>query len=72
VGGTFLAMKGSAAEEEVEDARESIALLGGEIATITRYRLPDGSARAIVGVKKISHTPPKFPRSPNKITKTPV
>jgi len=72
IGGIFLAMKGAAAKDEIATAKDGISLLGGEVAEVKEYRLPDNSERAVVIIKKISQTPLKYPRKPNRIAKTPV
>ena len=72
VGGVLLALKGSEAENEAEQASEAIEILGGKIEEIKDYRLPDGSKRGIIIIKKISQTPTKYPRQFTKITKSPL
>lgn len=71
-GGHFLCMKGPAAEEELMEAEKAISLLGGEPGGMYPYQLPGGDARTIIDVKKISHTPAKYPRQGVKITKKPL
>jgi 16S rRNA (guanine(527)-N(7))-methyltransferase RsmG len=72
LGGVFLAMKGAAAGEELAQAAQSLALLGGEVEDNHAYNLPDGSTRHILVIRKISQTPPKYPRKAAKITKSPL
>lgn len=72
LGGIFAALKGPRALEEAQQAQSSIRALGGSLLEIKEYTLPDGSCRAIVLVKKISHTLPKYPRTPAKMTKAPL
>ena len=71
-GGCFVAMKGPAAPEEMESAASAIAKLGGEICGEYNEQLPDGSKRVFVITKKISQTPPQFPRNSAKISKKPL
>ncbi|MCL2068485.1 MAG: 16S rRNA (guanine(527)-N(7))-methyltransferase RsmG, partial [Oscillospiraceae bacterium] len=71
-GGVFIALKGGGAEREARDGQSAIRLMGGELSGVVRYTLPDGSARSIVVIKKISQTPPKYPRISARITKTPL
>ena len=71
-GGVFIALKGGDIEEEAAGAQSAIRLMGGELLGIKPYILPDGSARSIVIIKKISQTPTKYPRIAQKITKTPL
>ncbi len=72
VGGHLVAMKGPEALAELEAARASLALLGGQLVRVDRRALPDGSVRTLVIVKKISQTPSKYPRSGKNITKNPI
>ncbi len=70
VGGAFVAMKGP--EDDVTSAQSAIKELGGEIINNVSYKLPNGDQRTIIVVKKISHTPTKYPRNSKKITSKPL
>ena len=72
VGGYLIAMKGAGAAEELEAAKDAIELLGGGETEVRSLTLPDGSERALVLVKKIAPTPPKYPRSGKNIRKAPL
>ena len=72
VGGCFVALKGSAAEEELQSSREAIAMLGGEIEERNEFTLSDGSGRQIIRIRKKSQTPTKYPRISSKILKNPL
>ncbi len=72
VGGTFVSMKGPAAEEELVQAEQAVRLLGGEKTKILHETLPDGSGRCFVAIKKSSQTPTKYPRNSGKISKQPL
>lgn len=72
VGGSFVAMKGPTAAEEIENARNAIKILGGDKPTLTEKKLPNGDTRCFVTIKKISQTPPKYPRNSAKISKFPL
>ncbi|MCD8006538.1 MAG: 16S rRNA (guanine(527)-N(7))-methyltransferase RsmG [Oscillospiraceae bacterium] len=61
-GGRFIALKGSDCKDEIADAREIIAKLGGEISQITEYCLPNGDRRTVVVVEKVGKTPGVYPR----------
>ncbi len=67
VGGAFLALKGP--NEDVDAAKPAIKLLGGKIEKIEKYTLPCGDERALIIVRKISQTSPKFPRNSGQISK---
>lgn len=72
VGGCFVALKGGEPEQEVEEARNAIGMLGGKLERAAPFQLPDGSGRAILLIKKISQTPPQFPRNAAKMAKKPI
>lgn len=72
VGGSFLSMKSAAAGEEIAAATAALRLLGGEIAEDRTYLLTAEMPRRLVTVKKISQTPPKYPRPSAKIAKNPL
>lgn len=71
-GGCFAALKGYEIEEELEESKKAIRVLGGEIQEVRRYSLPEGNKRAIVVIKKISQTPTKYPRNAGKMRKQPI
>ena len=72
VGGVFVAMKGPDAPEELAASGGALKKLGGKAGETRRFPLPDGSARSLVVLKKISQTPPTYPRNGGKIAKKPL
>lgn len=73
VGGKVLAMKGDKAEEELEEAKKAIKLLGGKVENIDNFYLPDSDIkRNIIIIKKIEKTERKFPRKPGMPAKEPI
>lgn len=66
VGGCFISMKGPS--ERAEDSANAISLLGAEIKSVQGYML-GSDLRIIVEIKKISHTPTKYPRNSGQIKK---
>lgn len=71
VGGTFIAMKGEAAEE-IEQAKGAIEKLGGVFKEERLFSLPDGSSRSLVVIQKTEETPKVYPRNGGRIAKTPL
>lgn len=71
-GGAFVALKGPAASEELNEAEKALKILGGEVTDVTEYSLSDNSMRTIITVKKSAHTPPAYPRHNSKIKKQPL
>ena len=72
VGGCFLAFKSHEVEEELYAAGKIISLMGGETEAVQKYRLPGEIGRSLVIIRKISQTPPNYPRKRVNITKTPI
>ena len=73
VGGLCICMKGSEIEEEVEEAKKAICILGGEIIKIEKIQLPESDIiRNNIIIKKISRTPDKYPRKAGIPTKQPI
>ncbi len=72
VGGEFIAMKGQLSGDELSSAQSAILTMGGKSGEITRLTLSDGSERQLLKVRKISHTPTKYPRPSAQIAKKPL
>lgn len=71
-GGVFLSMKSAAAGTEIEAASGAIRLLGGKVEENFLFDLVENTPRRILLIRKISQTPPKYPRPSAKIAKTPL
>ena len=64
VGGQFLAMKSVSSDDEIAGARGAIGQLGGRIADIRDYTVPETEVRhRLVIVEKVKDTPAIYPRS---------
>lgn len=73
IGGKCICMKSSEIEEEIDEAKRAIEILGGEIEKIDIINLPDSDIkRKIIIIKKITHTPTKYPRKAGIPTKEPI
>lgn len=73
VGGKCICMKGPEAQEEIEEAKTAIELLGGKIENIEEFNLPDTDIkRTIIVIKKVKNTPSKFPRKAGTPAKDPI
>jgi len=72
VGGEFIAMKASAADEELKEADNALKLLGGKTVLNESFDLFGMGERSIIGIKKISQTPTRYPRASAKISAKPL
>lgn len=73
VGGTFIAMKGASAEEELEVGKKAISILGGKLHQSFSFTLPqEDSERNLLIIYKEKATPKKYPRKPGTPNKTPI
>ncbi len=71
VGGSFLAMKGAAAEDEAQEARKAVRLLGGSVREVAAYPVGDAVHRVVI-IDKVRPTPEKYPRRFAKIKQQPL
>ena len=71
VGGKVLAMKGTAAREELEEAKNAIAKLGLKLEKVAEFPV-DGTAHTVIVLKKVAPTPPRYPRRYAKIKQEPL
>jgi len=70
-GGIFVAMKGEKAEQEIKDAKSSLNILGGKIQEIIEYKTGQATHKLII-IRKMVHTPEKYPRRPGMPEKNPL
>ncbi|RLL41741.1 16S rRNA (guanine(527)-N(7))-methyltransferase RsmG [Oceanobacillus piezotolerans] len=71
--GMFIAMKGAQASEELNNAKQAIELLGGELQDSFSFTLPkEDSERHIILISKKRKTPKKYPRKAGVPNKTPI
>ena len=71
VGGAVLAMKGSAAREELEEAKNAIRRLGLKVETVKEFPVED-TAHTVIVLRKIAPTPTQYPRRYAKIKQAPL
>ena len=73
VGGKCICMKGSDIKDELENSKNAIQILGGEIEKVEEFTLPESDIkRAIITIKKVKSTPNKYPRKPGTPAKEPL
>ena len=71
VGGYVLAMKGTAAQEELSEAKGAIGQLGLKLERVATFPM-DGTEHSVIVLKKVKPTPPQFPRRYAKIKQSPL
>ncbi len=71
VGGAVLAMKGTAAQEELAEAKNAIKRLGLKLEQVKEFPV-DGTAHTVIVLRKIAPTPAQYPRRYAKIKVSPL
>jgi len=71
VGGMVLAMKGTAAREELAECANAIKKLGLKLEEVREFPI-DGTNHAIILLRKVAPTPKQYPRRFAKIKQTPL
>ena len=71
VGGYVLAMKGSAAREELDEAKNAVTKLGLKLEKVVDFRVEDATHSVIV-LRKVKPTPAQYPRRYAKIKQAPL
>lgn len=73
VGGRCICMKSQEIEEELEEAKQAIELLGGKLERVDEIILPESDVkRKIIVIQKVRQTPIKYPRKPGTPSKEPI
>ena len=71
VGGAVLAMKGSAAREELQEAKSAVKKLGLQVEKIQDFDI-DGATHSVIVLRKVAPTPGQYPRRYAKIKQSPL
>lgn len=72
LGGKAICMKGPNIDEEVDEAKKAINLLGGKIEKIEKLIIDNEYERNIIIISKEKFTPKQFPRGRGKPAKEPI
>ncbi len=73
VDGFCISMKGPNIESEIQESKNAILLLGGKVERVEKFQLPRSDMdRNVVVIRKVKHTPAKFPRKPGMPSKEPI
>ena len=71
VGGAVLAMKGTAAREELAECQNAIKKLGLKLEQVREFPI-DGTNHAVIVLRKVAPTPKQYPRRFAKIKQSPL
>lgn len=71
VGGAVLALKGSAAVEELDEAKNAVRKLGLKVEKTADFTIA-GASHTVIVLRKVSPTPPQYPRRYAKIKQSPL
>lgn len=71
VGGQVLAMKGTAAQEELSEAKNAIKRLGLKLERVAEFPVED-TAHTVIVLRKVAPTPSQYPRRYAKIKQSPL
>lgn len=71
VGGAVLAMKGTAAREELSECAGAMKKLGLKLEAVREFPI-DGTSHAVIVLRKIAPTPKQYPRRYAKIKQSPL
>ncbi len=70
-GGVLLAMKARDCMDELKEAENAVKILGGAVERVFEYSAGP-VPRSVIIIRKISDTPPAYPRRYSKIQKNPL
>ena len=71
--GYFVALKGPSIDEELENGRNAIKILGGELKGIIEISIEETDLKHnIVEVKKVKNCPKTYPRKAGTVNKKPL
>ena len=71
LGGYFIAYKSMDTDEEIDESKNALNILGGKIEKVDKINL-EGNDRTLIYIKKVKNTPNKYPRGQNKPKSLPL
>ena len=71
VGGAVLAMKGAAAREELQEAKNAVAKLGLQVEAVRDFPV-DEAVHSVIVLRKVKPTPAQYPRRYARIKQSPL
>lgn len=73
VGGYFISYKSGEIEEELQQSKRAVSILGGTLGDVIKFALPGTNiARSFVKIKKVKNTGKKYPRKAGLPSKEPL
>lgn len=73
IGGCFISYKAGAVEEELEQSKKAIQLLGAEVEEKKDFILPNTDIhRSMIYIRKVKSTPQRYPRKSGMPSKEPL
>ena len=73
IGGKCICLKGPNIEQEIDEAKNALDILGGKITKIEEITLPDSdNKRTIIEILSVKHSPNKYPRKAGTPTNSPL
>ena len=73
VGGKCICMKGADIDEELNNAKKAVEVLGGKILKKDIFKLPQSDLkRSVIIMEKVKKTSQKYPRKPGTPAKEPI
>ena len=72
-GGMFVPYKSGEIDQEVEQAKKAVHILGGKLEDVVKFQLPGSEiGRSFVKIKKVQNTAKKYPRKAGLPSKEPL
>ena len=71
VGGMVIAMKGAAAREELQEAKNAVAKLGLQVEAVRDFPV-DEAVHSVIVLRKVKPTPAQYPRRYARIKQSPL
>ncbi|WP_142413708.1 16S rRNA (guanine(527)-N(7))-methyltransferase RsmG [Hathewaya massiliensis] len=73
IGKHFVALKGPSVDEELNEAKRALSVLGGEVEKLIPVKIEDSDLEHnLVIIKKINNTPKQYPRKAGTANKKPL
>lgn len=71
--GFFISLKGAQYEEEIQESKQALQILGGMVEEVRPVVLPGlADKRAVIYIRKTKASPKKYPRKPKLAAKNPL